>query len=58
MKIDIDEIKAMIRSEVLKRELVQGEEAESAQAKVNRFYRKGRTHPKKKEKNQTPVPSE
>ena len=57
VKIDIDEIKTMVRSEVLKRELVEGEEAEAAQAKVKRFYRKGKTCTKKREKSQTPVPS-
>ena len=57
VKIDIDEIKTMVRSEVLKRELVEGEESEAAQAKVKRFYRKGKTRTKKREKSQTPVPS-
>jgi len=57
VKIDIDEIKSMVGSEVLKRELVEGEEAEAAQAKVKKFYRKGRTRPKKQEKNLTPAPS-
>ena len=57
VKIDIDEIKAMLTSEVLKRELVEGEEAEAAQTKVKKFYRKGRSRPKKQQKNQTPAPS-
>jgi predicted type IV restriction endonuclease len=57
VKIDINEIKAMVRSEVLKRELVEGEEAEAAQAKVKKFYRKGRAHTKKQEKSQTPASS-
>lgn len=55
VKIDIDEIKAMVRSEVLKRELVEGEEAEAAQAKVKKFYRKSRPRPKKQEKTHPPA---
>lgn len=57
VKIDIDEIMVMIRSEVLKRELIEGEEAAAAQAKVKKFYRKSRTHPKKQEKNNPPAPT-
>jgi len=38
-------------------QLIEGEEAEAAQAKVKKFYRKGMTRPKKQEKNQTPAPS-
>ena len=57
VKIDTDEIAAMIKSEVLKRELVEGEEAKAAQAKVKKFYRKGRTRPKKRENRQTPATS-
>ena len=57
VKIDIDEIMAMVRSEVLKRELIEGEEAAAAQAKVKKFYRKSRTHPKKHEKTHPPAPT-
>jgi len=57
VKIDMDEIKTMVRSEVLKRELVEGEEAEAAQVKVKKFYKKSRTRPKKQGKNQTPASS-
>ena len=57
VKIDIDEIKSMVGSEVLKRELVEGEEAEAAQAKVKKYYRKNRTRPKKQEKTHPPAPT-
>lgn len=41
MKIDVEEVEEIVRTEVLKREVVQGDEAEAAQARVNKFYRKG-----------------
>jgi predicted type IV restriction endonuclease len=40
-KIDLAEVEHIVRSEVLKREVVEGEEAEAAQARVRKFYRKG-----------------
>jgi len=42
IKIDDCEIESIIRSEVLKREVVEGDAAEAAQTKVNKFYKKGR----------------
>jgi len=52
VKIDVAEVEYILRSEVLKREVVEGEEAESAQTKVSKFYRKGtaRRHQKREEK--------
>ena len=40
IKIEVDEVEAIVRSEVLKREVVEGDEAEAAQARVNKFYKK------------------
>jgi len=56
MKIDVDEIEQIVRAEVLKREIVEGEAAEAAQARVNKFYRKGTTATRPK-KTQEPTPA-
>lgn len=40
MKIEMPEVEQMVRSEVLKREVVEGELAEAARGRVNKFYRK------------------
>jgi len=39
-KVDLDEVDQLVRGEVLKREVVEGEEAEAAMVKVKKFYRK------------------
>jgi len=41
IRIDMTEIEEIVRSEVLKREILEGEQADAAQARVNKFYRKG-----------------
>lgn len=41
MKIEVDEVESIVRNEVLKREVVEGDEAQAAQTRVNKFYRKG-----------------
>jgi len=51
MKIDINEIEEIIRLQVLKREVVEGDEAEAASARVKKFYRKSVT---KKSATETP----
>lgn len=56
MKIDVEEVEAIVRTQVLKREIVEGEEAEAAQARVSKFYRKGTT-PRRTKKQQDPEPS-
>ena len=48
MKIDLGEIESIIRAQVLKREIVEGEEAEAAQSRLDKFYRKGATVRRKK----------
>ena len=57
MKIDVAEVEMIVKSEVLKREIVEGEEAEAAQARVSKFYRKGATsrRTKKKQEQQPPA---
>ena len=40
LQVDVEEIEQIIRNEVLKREVVEGDAAEAAQSRVNRFYRK------------------
>ena len=40
VRIETDEVEGIVRTEVLKREVVEGEEAEAAQARINRFYKK------------------
>ncbi len=56
MKIDVDEIESIVRTQVLKREIVEGDEAETAQGRVNKFYRKGTT-PRRKKQTQPSEPS-
>lgn len=43
IKIEMEEIQKIVETEVLKREVVEGEQAEAARARVNKFYRKGAT---------------
>jgi predicted type IV restriction endonuclease len=47
IKIEVDEVEAIVRTEVLKREVVEGEEAESAKARVNKFYKKSMSRHRK-----------
>ena len=42
MKIDVADVEEIIRSQVLKREVVDGDEASAAQARINKFYRKSK----------------
>jgi len=56
MKIDVVEIDSIVRTQVLKREIVEGDEAEAAKARVNKFYRKGMT-PRRKKQTQQSEPS-
>jgi predicted type IV restriction endonuclease len=48
VKIDIAEVEQIIRTEVLKREVVAGDEAETAQARVKKFLKKGASLSRKK----------
>ena len=41
IRIDMTEIEEIVRSEVLKREVVEGEQADAARTRVSKFYRKG-----------------
>jgi len=56
MKIDVSEVEGIVRPQVLKREIVEGEEAEAALSRVNKFYRKG-TSPRRTKKKQEPEES-
>ena len=47
IKIEVDEVEAIVRTEVLKREVVEGEEAEAAKARVNKFYKKSMSRHRK-----------
>ena len=47
VRVEVDEIEAIVRSEVLKREVVEGDEAEAARARVSKFYKKA-TAPRRK----------
>jgi len=40
VKVDVSDVEQIVRVEVLKREVVEGEEADAALSKVNKFYRK------------------
>ena len=58
MKIGVGEVEQIVRAEVLKREIVEGEEAEAGRAGVSKFYRKGATpRPRKrKEEEESSIP--
>lgn len=45
-KIDLVDVEEIVKTEVLKRELIEGEEAKAAQIRVNKFYRKMIHQPK------------
>lgn len=49
MKIDVAEVDGIIRSQVLKREVVEGDEATAAHARITKFYRKS-TAPRRSKK--------
>ena len=50
VKVDLQEVEQVVRSEVLRRNLVEGEEAEEAQKLVARFYKKNSTSRQRKKK--------
>ncbi len=52
MKIDVAEVEQIVRAEVLKREIVEGDEAEAGRARVSKFYRKSTTSAPRKSKEQ------
>jgi len=56
IRIDTSDVEQIIRNEVLKRDLVEGEDAELAQARINRFYKKSTPHPKKKKQPEATAP--
>lgn len=53
MKVDVDEVEQIIRTQVLKREIVDGDEAEAAHTRVDKFYRKGTAPRRTKKKRHT-----
>jgi len=48
VKIDVDEVDKILRTGVLKRDVVQGETAQEAQKRVSRFYKKQSSRRRKK----------
>lgn len=50
MKVEVDEVESIVRTQVLKREIVEGEEAEAALSRVSKFYRKGASPRRTKKK--------
>ncbi|PIU61668.1 MAG: restriction endonuclease subunit R [Armatimonadetes bacterium CG07_land_8_20_14_0_80_59_28] len=56
MRIDVAEVEQIVKTEVLKREILEGDEAAAAQARVNKFYRKGATPRRTKTEQQEPQP--
>lgn len=57
MKIDLEEVEEIIRNQVLKREIVNGEDAESAQGRIKKFYRQGTTKRAPKKQSNEPKPT-
>lgn len=55
LKVDAIEVERIIRTEVLKREIIEGDDAESASKRVAKFYRKSATPPP--QKSTTPKPT-
>lgn len=53
MRIDIDEVEQIVRTEVLKREILTGEDADAARARVSKFYREGASSRRTKKKQQS-----
>jgi predicted type IV restriction endonuclease len=41
IKIEVEDVARILRTEVLKREIVEGEQAQIAQTQISKFYRKG-----------------
>lgn len=60
LKVDIDELSQLVETDILKREVVEGEEAEAAQRRINKYYKKAasRKHSKGEEENVAPFSSE
>lgn len=56
IRIDTSDVEQIIRNEVLKRDIVEGEDAELAQARVNRFYKKSTPRLKMKKQPETIEP--
>ena len=56
LKVDAVEVERIVKTEVLKREIIEGDDAESASKRVAKFYRKSATSRAKK--TTTPKPSE
>jgi len=54
MKIETTEVEKLLRSEVMKRDVIEGEEAEKAQNRVERFYSKGSKRAKSPTAKSTP----
>lgn len=56
VKVDMKEVESITRSEVLRRNLVEGEDAEEAQKLVDRFYKKASKSRRKKKKPEPVTP--
>lgn len=56
IRIDTSDVEQIIRNEVLKRDIVEGEDAELAQVRINRFYKKSTPRPKKKKQPEATAP--
>lgn len=56
VKVNLQEVEQIVRSEVLRRNLVEGEEAEEAHKIVARFYKKDSTSRRRKKKEEAPSP--
>jgi hypothetical protein len=48
LKVEVEEVAQMVETDVLKREVVEGEEAEAARSRVNKYYR--RMNPRRRQK--------
>lgn len=57
MKIDVSEIEEIVKTQVIKREILEGEEAQTAAIRVNKFYKKSTTCRPKKDKECAPAPA-
>lgn len=55
MKVDVEEVEFIVTNEVLKRDIVSGDDADTAKSKINRFHRKSASKRAKNPQDEKPV---
>ncbi len=57
VSIDVSEIENIVKNEILKREIVEGDDAKFAQSRISRFYKKAKKESQKKKAKKLAKPS-